>query len=86
MIPDSKEVRDEQNTNPVFIGLQDQGGLGRIHEDGPITALATKFGVHDTVIHRWKKETVVSMATGLAGTLLFLQAKLDIGHWMTHYN
>jgi transposase len=43
--------------------------LAALREDAPIATLATKFGVHPTVIHRWKKEAVVSMEAGFAGKL-----------------
>ncbi len=35
--------------------------LAAIREDRPILELALTYGVHATVIHRWKREAAVSM-------------------------
>ena len=35
----------------------------------PISELAIKYGVHATVIHRWKREALASMETGFSGKL-----------------
>ncbi len=44
--------------------------LAALREDAPISELASKYGVHATVIHRWKREALVSMAAGFSGKLV----------------
>ncbi len=41
--------------------------LSALREDAPISELAVKFGVHATVIHRWKREALASMEAGFSG-------------------
>ncbi len=41
--------------------------LSALREDAPISELAGKFGVHATVIHRWKREALASMEAGFSG-------------------
>jgi transposase len=41
--------------------------LYTIREDAPISELASKYGVHATVIHRWKREALASMEAGFSG-------------------
>ena len=43
--------------------------LSVLRADTPISELAGKFGVHATVIHRWKREALASMEAGFAGKL-----------------
>lgn len=43
--------------------------LSALREDAPISELAVKYGVHATVIHRWKKEALASMEAGFSGKL-----------------
>ncbi len=43
--------------------------LSALREDAPISELALKYGVHATVIHRWKREALASMEAGFAGKL-----------------
>ena len=43
--------------------------LSALRENAPISALALKFGVHATVIHRWKREALASMEVGFSGKL-----------------
>lgn len=43
--------------------------LEAIREEAPVSELAIKYGVHATVIHRWKKEALASMEAGFAGKL-----------------
>jgi transposase len=43
--------------------------LSALREDAPVSELALKYGVHATVIHRWKKEALASMESGFAGKL-----------------
>lgn len=41
--------------------------LSALREDAPISELASKYGVHATVIHRWKREALASMEEGFSG-------------------
>ena len=43
--------------------------LSALREDVPVSELALKYGVHATVIHRWKKEALASMEAGFSGKL-----------------
>jgi transposase len=43
--------------------------LAAFREDAPISELAIKYGVHATVIHRWKREALASMEAGFSGKL-----------------
>ncbi len=43
--------------------------LAAFREDTPISELALKYGVHATVIHRWKREALTSMEAGFSGKL-----------------
>ena len=43
--------------------------LAALREDAPISELAIKYGVHATVIHRWKREALASMEAGFSGKL-----------------
>jgi transposase len=40
-----------------------------LREDAPISELALKYGIHATVIHRWKREALVAMEAGFSGKL-----------------
>ncbi len=44
-----------------------QVALAVLREDTPISELAIKYGVHATVIHRWKREALASMEAGFSG-------------------
>jgi transposase len=44
-----------------------QVALSALREDTPVSDLALKYGVHATVIHRWKKEALASMEAGFSG-------------------
>ena len=46
-----------------------QVALSALREDTPVSDLALKYGVHATVIHRWKKEALASMEAGFSGKL-----------------
>lgn len=46
-----------------------QVALSALREDAPISELALKYGVHATVIHRWKREALASMEAGFSGKL-----------------
>lgn len=46
-----------------------QVALSALREDAPVSELALKYGVHATVIHRWKKEALSSMEQGFSGKL-----------------
>ena len=41
--------------------------LEALREDTPISNLASKYGVHAKVIHRWKKEAMASIEAGFSG-------------------
>jgi transposase len=43
--------------------------LSALREDAPISELALQYGVHATVIHRWKREALASMEAGFSGKL-----------------
>ena len=43
--------------------------LSALREDAPVSELALRYGVHATVIHRWKKEALASMEAGFSGKL-----------------
>lgn len=43
--------------------------LSALRDDAPISELSSKYGVHATVIHRWKKEALASMETGFSSKL-----------------
>ena len=46
-----------------------QVALSALREDGPISEISSKYGVHATVIHRWKKEALAAMEAGFSGKL-----------------
>lgn len=50
--------------------------LSALREDTPISELALKYGIHATVIHRWKKEALASLEAGFSGKL----EKVEGGH------
>jgi len=39
-----------------------------------VSELALKYGIHATVIHRWKKEALASMEAGFSGKLKKISA------------
>jgi len=43
--------------------------LSALREDTPVSELALKYGVHASVIHRWKKEALASMEAGFSGKI-----------------
>jgi transposase len=43
--------------------------VSALREDAPISERAVKYGVHATVIHRWKREALASMEAGFSGKL-----------------
>lgn len=43
--------------------------LSALRDDAPVSELALKYGIHATVIHRWKKEALSSMEAGFSGKL-----------------
>ena len=55
--------------------FKSQVALAALREDSPISELSSKYGVHATVIHRWKKEALASMETGFSGK--FENQKVD---------
>ncbi len=38
-----------------------KGALAVLREDAPISELVSKYGVHGTVIHRWKREALAAL-------------------------
>jgi transposase len=44
-----------------------QVAVAAIREDATIAELSARYGVHATVIHRWKKEALGSMTAGFSG-------------------
>ena len=46
-----------------------QVALAALREDASVTELSGRYGVHSTVIHRWKKEALAAMEAGFAGKL-----------------
>lgn len=58
--------RTRKNHSAVF---KAQVALAALREDMPVSELALKYGVHATVIHRWKKEALASMEAGFSGKL-----------------
>lgn len=46
-----------------------QVALAALREDASVAELSARYGVHATVIHRWKKEALASMEAGFAGKL-----------------
>ncbi|GJL50338.1 MAG: hypothetical protein NPIRA01_15650 [Nitrospirales bacterium] len=43
--------------------------LSALREDTPISELALKYGVHATVIHRWKREALTAMEQGVQASV-----------------
>lgn len=43
--------------------------LAALREDRTIAELSQEYGVHATVIHRWKKEAIASIEAGFSGAL-----------------
>lgn len=43
--------------------------LSALREDASVTELSARYGVHATVIHRWKKEALSAMEAGFSGKL-----------------
>ena len=46
-----------------------KAALFSLWEGAPISELASKYGVHATVIHRWKREALTAMEVGFSGKL-----------------
>lgn len=44
-----------------------QVALAAIREDVTIAELSSRYGVHATVIHRWKREAIAALTAGFSG-------------------
>lgn len=44
-----------------------QVAVAAIREDATIGELSSRYGVHPTLIHRWKKEALAGIAAGFTG-------------------
>lgn len=42
--------------------------LAAIREDATIAELASRYGVHATLTHRWKKEAIEAMTSGFSAS------------------
>lgn len=49
--------------------LKAEVALAAIRDDATVAELSKKYGVHATVIHRWKKEALSSVEIGFSGKL-----------------
>lgn len=45
-----------------------QVALAAIREDSTVSELSSRYGVHPTVINRWKREALQSMESGFSGS------------------
>ena len=46
-----------------------QVALAALREDASVAELSARYGIHSTVIHRWKKEALASIEDGFSGKL-----------------
>jgi transposase len=44
-----------------------QVALAAIRDDATIAELSVRYGVHATVVHRWKRDAVAAMVAGFSG-------------------
>jgi len=58
-------MRRARKNHPA--NLKAKVALSVPREDAPLSELAIQYGVHVTVIHRWKCEALTSMNVGFSG-------------------
>jgi transposase len=51
------------------VSFKVKAALSVLREDAPISELALQYGVHATVIHRWKREALAAMEAGVSGKI-----------------
>ena len=44
-----------------------QVAIAAIREDATIAELSSRYSIHATVIHRWKREAIAAMTAGFSG-------------------
>jgi len=47
--------------------FKSQVALAALREDTPLSELSSRFGVHSSVINRWKREALASLESGFSG-------------------
>ena len=47
--------------------FKSQVALAALREDAPLSELSSRFGVHSSVINRWKREALASLESGFSG-------------------
>ncbi|MBM3633665.1 MAG: transposase [Alphaproteobacteria bacterium] len=56
-----------KNGGRSSVDFKAQVALDAIREDATIAELSSRYGVHATVIHHWKKEAIGAMSLGISG-------------------
>ncbi len=60
-----RETRGTRKNYPAR--FKSQVALAALREDASVAELSARYGVHATVIHRWKKEALTAMEAGFSG-------------------